>query len=593
MGIPNVRFQVLRELSMSANPANPQLLALNLALPKIEVAAELDELEKLGWIFGGRITKAGAQALEPYKVDNAIILAAEFKPDFVPLSYEKPPCLFTFRGEVLIERLIRQLREAGIRKIYVVGGDKAEQLFHLEKEYGVQVVFNPEYQSRGSHSSLMAVRSLLSNSYICDSCDYFLHNPFRAYEHESYCALCYSKGETPRYCVRLERDGSVTDPELGGEDSWCLKGQVFASRELSQELRRVLKEEYADPRTCPKSWLEFFTDRFDECRVAGRICDPNDVCSLKSISQAASIDPDFMTSGKSQIFDNIVDVLGCDKSEIRSIYSIDQGLTNYCFHFQTDGGEWTYRHPGAGNDKLVDYAAEVEAQQVAKRIGLYDSFIHEDPHTGWMIARYIPKTHKVNFHNEAALQNAMNIIRMLHGVSDKVSRSFDFYEEGCRFASELLEKSDVYLPAFNRLSNMAAQAKAIAQADEKSPCLCHNDFSDTTLIMSEDGVMRLVEWDYAGMSDYASDFGTMVVSCQLSEHEALRALEFYFGRTPTQEEVCHNFAYVGLAAWCWYVWSLLKEAEGAYVGDWLFVYHRYAKEYLAKASWIAESLGII
>ena len=131
MGIPNVRFQVLRELSMSASPANPQLLALDLALPKIEVAAELDELEKLGWIFGGRITKAGAQALEPYKVDNAIILAAEFKPDFVPLSYEKPPCLFTFRGEVLIERLIRQLREAGIRKIYIVGGDKAEQLFYL------------------------------------------------------------------------------------------------------------------------------------------------------------------------------------------------------------------------------------------------------------------------------------------------------------------------------------------------------------------------------------------------------------------------------------------------------------------------------
>ena len=42
MGIPNVRFQVLRELSMSANPANPQLLALDLALPKVEVAAELD-----------------------------------------------------------------------------------------------------------------------------------------------------------------------------------------------------------------------------------------------------------------------------------------------------------------------------------------------------------------------------------------------------------------------------------------------------------------------------------------------------------------------------------------------------------------------
>lgn len=32
------------------------------------------------------------------------------------------------------------------------------------------------------------------------------------------------------------------------------------------------------------------------------------------------------------------------------------------------------------------------------------------------------------------------------------------------------------------------------------------------------------------------------------------------------------------AGWCWYVWSLEKEAEGDNVGEWLLIYYRYAQD---------------
>ena len=52
----------------------------------------------------------------------------------------------------------------------------------------------------------------------------------------------------------------------------------------------------------------------------------------------------------------------------------------------------------------------------------------------------------------------------------------------------------------------------------------------------------------------------------------------------------HNFAYVALAGWCWYVWSLVKEAEGDFVGEWLYIYYNYAKKYLGKVlRWYDES----
>ena len=48
------------------------------------------------------------------KVDNAIIMAAGTSSRFAPLSFERPKALIEVRGEILIERQIRQLRKDGI-----------------------------------------------------------------------------------------------------------------------------------------------------------------------------------------------------------------------------------------------------------------------------------------------------------------------------------------------------------------------------------------------------------------------------------------------------------------------------------------------
>ena len=57
---------------------------------------------------------------------NAIIMAAGTSSRFAPLSYEKPKGLLQVKGEILIERQIRQLQEAGISDIIVVVGYMAE-----------------------------------------------------------------------------------------------------------------------------------------------------------------------------------------------------------------------------------------------------------------------------------------------------------------------------------------------------------------------------------------------------------------------------------------------------------------------------------
>lgn len=86
------------------------------------------------------------------------------------------------------------------------------------------------------------------------------------------------------------------------------------------------------------------------------------------------------------------------------------------------------------------------------------------------------------------------------------------------------------------------------------------------------------------MSDYAQDLGTLCVSDALNEQEFDAVLAEYFERNPTCAERRHCMAYVGFAGWCWYLWSLVKEAEGEPVGDCRYLYYRYAKRYVDRAS---------
>lgn len=79
------------------------------------------------------------------KVNNAIIMAAGTASRFAPLSFEVHKALIEVKGEVLIERQIRQLKEAGINEVIIVTGYKAEQFEYLKDKFGVKLIHNLDY----------------------------------------------------------------------------------------------------------------------------------------------------------------------------------------------------------------------------------------------------------------------------------------------------------------------------------------------------------------------------------------------------------------------------------------------------------------
>ena len=540
-------------------------------------------LEKAKLIEDGRVSARGMSELKPYKVDNAVIMAAGLSSRFAPISYEKPKGLIHVRDEVMIERLIRQLHEAGVNEIILVVGYKKELFFYLEEKYGVQIVINNEYASRNNNSTLYAVRELLGNTYICPSDDYYVVSPFKPYMWKACYFSEYSEGPTKEWCLQIDKKDRITGCTIGGSDAWYMVDTAYFDRAFSARFTEILEAEYNEERTREKLWEEIFIDHIDELDMEVCRLESGSVFEFDSLDEMKDFDPLFLENIDVDIFDNICTVLGCTKDEICNVFPLKQGLTNLSCHFSTNDGEYVYRHPGVGTEQMINRSAEKQALELAKQIGIDSTFIFENPKQGWKLSYFIPNARELDAHDEQQLADAMQVARKLHEQDISLDREFDYYEEGLKYEKLLLAKGPIEVPGYDELKDQATRAKQFADADHAPKCLTHNDFFGLNLLYDEKDNLSLIDWEYAGMSDYASDYGTFVVTSELNEEEAEKALELYFGRTPTLEEKRHNYAYVGLAGWCWYIWSLQKESEGDNVGDWLYIYYRYAKKYLPLA----------
>lgn len=275
------------------------------------------------------------------KVDNAIIMAAGTASRFAPLSYEKPKALIEVRGEVLIERQIRQLREAGIEEVVVVTGYKAEQFEYLKDKYGVVLINNPYYLTRNNNSSIYAAREYIKNSYICSSDNYFITNPFESDVDESYYAAVYIEGETGEWCIS-EDDGWIKDVKVGGQDSWVMLGHVFWSGSFSRSFLHILEDEYEWPETADKLWETIYIEHINELPMKIRKYPTDFIFEFDTLDELREFDDSYISNTRSGILTKIAGELGIEEKDILKVKAFkDENNAAAGFTFET-GKKYKY-----------------------------------------------------------------------------------------------------------------------------------------------------------------------------------------------------------------------------------------------------------
>jgi len=280
-----------------------------------------------------------------YKADNAIILAAGTSSRFAPLSFERPKALVEVRGEVLIERQIRQLQEAGIPTIYVVTGYKAEQLAYLKDKFGVELIHNPDYLTRNNNASIYVARHVLRNSYICSADNYFAENPFTLEVDGSYYAAVYADGETAEWCMTTDAHGIIHSVTVGGHDAWYMLGHTFWDERFSRRFLEILLAEYDKPETADKLWEDIYIAHLDELKMAMRKYGDGTIFEFDTLDELRAFDDSYCDDTRSAILRRIAGELQCRQREITDIRAYRGGANDAAgFTFTLRGRSYRYAY---------------------------------------------------------------------------------------------------------------------------------------------------------------------------------------------------------------------------------------------------------
>lgn len=262
---------------------------------------------------------------------NAIILAAGTSSRFVPISFEIPKSLLKVRGEVLIERQIKQLQEAGIYDITVVVGYKKELFYYLKDKYNVSIVNNEDYHIYNNTSSLMRVLDKLENTYICSSDNYFTKNVFLEDEEQAYYSAIYINGKTDEYCIQYDKENLITEVTIGGENSYVMLGHVYFDKAFSDSFKKILKNEYKTEETKKKLWEQVYIKYISSLKMKIKKYPDGVIFEFDSLEELRRFQPTFLSNTK--IMKEISEYFHCKESELSNFSLKENTQEIFSFSF--------------------------------------------------------------------------------------------------------------------------------------------------------------------------------------------------------------------------------------------------------------------
>ena len=274
---------------------------------------------------------------------NAIIMAAGTSSRFIPLSSEIPKGLLEVKGEILIERQIRQLREVGINEITIVVGYKADKFSYLSKKYGVELVMNEDYYRYNNTSSVIRVLDRLGNTYICSSDNYFPDNVFSGDPVQSYYSALYANGATGEYCIKADSENIITEVSVGGHDSWYMIGHVYFTREFSDAFKEILSVEYEKDEVKQVYWEDVYIRHINHLPpMAVRKYGEHEIEEFDSLDELRMFDPSYISDTRSSVLKGIARHMDCSEEFLHGFKKTAHEGDYLLFSFRKDDNSYLY-----------------------------------------------------------------------------------------------------------------------------------------------------------------------------------------------------------------------------------------------------------
>lgn len=520
---------------------------------------------------------------------NAIILAAGFGMRMVPINTETPKGLLEVHGEPLVERLIRQLHEVGIREIYVVVGFMKEQYEYLIDEYGVELIVNAEYARKNNLHSLSLALEHLSNSYVVPCDIWCAQNPFHS--REPYSWYLVSDQIDSDSSVRVNRKMElVSVPDGAGGNA--MLGVAYLLEDQAAFVRRQIRLMVRDTRHDGAFWEEALFQK-DRMVVASRVIHAPDVVEINTYEQLRELDGD---SGqlKSEAIDAIAGALQADPMEITDITVLKKGMTNRSFRFSCHGREYIMRIPGEGTDQLIDRQHEAAVYHVISGRGICDNVAYISPETGYKITEFLSPARVCDPMDPEDVRRCMEKLRAFHETKLKVDHEFNLFRQ-IEFYEHLWNGTPSIYKDHTRTRQNVFSLRPYIEAHAEQTVLTHIDaVPDNFLFVTEsDGreSLRLIDWEYAGMQDPHVDLAMFCIYAMYNRQQIDQLIDTYFVQGCTEATRAKIYCYIAVCGLLWSDWCEYKRLKGVEFGEYSLRQYRYAKDYYRVAQEAISRLG--
>ena len=510
---------------------------------------------------------------------NAVILAAGYGMRMVPINTEVPKALLQVRGETLIERLIHQLMEAGIEKIYIVAGFMKEKFEYLTELYPVTLINNEEYAVKNNLHSLKLAAEYLSDSYIIPCDIWCTENPFLKEENDAWYMV--SRLITNEAPVKVTESGEILAVEKGGIGNKMI-GVCSLTKAQSDILRDRLNEWDSNPEYDTAFWEDAMYDG-NKMIVPAKVVRPKDVVEINTYEQLRELDQDSKHL-RTEAISVAADALDTEPEEIVNIQILKKGMTNRSFLFECRGSKYIMRIPGEGTEQLVNRAEEAEVYQTIFDKHICDDIIYINPENGYKITGYLEGARCCDPLNEEDLVRCMAKLKSFHQMELTVDHEFDIFGM-TDFYEELWEGKPSMYSDYEETKKNVYSLKKYIDSHVTKKILTHIDAvpDNFLFVPSKDNEneeeVRLIDWEYAGMQDPHVDLAMFCIYALYDREQTDHLIDIYFeGRCPDEVRI-KIYCYIAACGLLWSNWCEYKSHLGVEFGEYSLRQYQYAKEY--------------
>lgn len=524
-----------------------------------------------------QITNKGRDYIRRSTPRNAIILAAGSGLRMIPINTLYTKGMLEVSGTPLIERLIRQLKAAGITEIHIVVGFMKEEYESLSEKHNVHIIPNRYYRERDSLYSLSLASDYIGNSYILP-CDLWCRiNPFSRNEMYSWYMVSEIVDDESFVRVDTQLNLRVAEKDSAGNS---MMGIAYISDSDAEYVRDRLDELNSDPENYKLSWENCLVQD-DHMITYARNVRSCDMIDVNTYEQLRGIDEQ-SSQLKSYSIAIIMSALGIKERDITEITIMKKGMTNRSFMFTAKNKRYIMRIPGEGTNKMINRRQEAMVYDTIKGKNICDEVAYINPDNGYKITRFIENARTCDPNSIDDVKRCIEKMRWFHNMNLQVSNSFDIYRQ-IEFYQSLWQHDKSFYEDYRITKSNVHLLKSFIDSQPKDNCLSHIDSVHDNYLLSEDEFgnvqVRIIDWEFAGMHDPHIDIAMFCVHALYDRQQIDRIIDMYFRDNCTPEVRAKIYCYISVCGLLRSNWCEYKHDMGTDMGEYSRKQYQYATEY--------------